>query len=233
MVSLRQIARCIGIADGFRVLEDFFGYVSIPSNAPTGSLSLWEQVDRIGRRHIHLNLIRVSIEDFTRADEEEIDYALQSTRDLYATVNLGIGRVQRCFITRVQANGREYIDNHAEAEALTHEWTVPNDALDVFFVRTYAGDTVGYSAVYGPCDKDTWADLNGSVVAIADVPNTHELTAAVLAHEVGHYLGLTHSPDPDNLMHDEVPTPPRVAYLTSDQGAVMRQHCFVHPPCLG
>lgn len=232
MVSLRQVAYCIGITDGFRVLEDFFGYVSIPSIPLNGSLSLRTQLERLRYPHIHLNLIRVGIELFNRGDEEEIDYAVQYTRDIYATVDMSIGRVQRCSITTAESNGREAIGCDEEARILTREWTVPNNGLDVFFVRTYAGLTVGFSAINGPCNKNSGL-LNGSVVAIEE---DRDKTGAILAHEIGHYLGLNHSPDQNNLMHDVVPTvpDPRVPhadYLTSDQGDVMLQHCFVRAPC--
>jgi hypothetical protein len=42
-----------------------------------------------------MNLIRVGIEQFTSADEKEIDAAVQFTRDTYASVSLGVGRIQR------------------------------------------------------------------------------------------------------------------------------------------
>jgi Metallo-peptidase family M12B Reprolysin-like len=160
------------------------------------------------------------------ADEQEIDAALQFTRDTYATVGLGVGRIQHFDITTADANGRDNIDNDAEAAALTTEWTIPNDAMDIFFVLTYAGDTIGRSAIDGPCDKNA-GDLNGSVVAIEGAVAT---TGFVLAHEAGHYLGLSHVAvtDTANLMNGRVPNG---GNLTADQGTNMRDHCFVRPGC--
>ena len=114
---------------------------------------------------------------------------MQFTRDNYAQVSLGVGRVQRFFITTADANGRDNIGSDGEAEDLTNEWTVPNDALDIFFVLTYATSTIGFSAVDGPCDKDA-KGMDGSVVAIEGSADT---TGFVLAHEAGHYLGLGHT----------------------------------------
>jgi hypothetical protein len=219
MASLRQLAQCIGIPGRFSVVRDFFGYMSIPSD-----LSLSAQIRRLQQEHIHLNLIRVGIESFTAADEREIDQAVQFTRDTYATVNLGVGLVRRFFITTDQANGRDNIDNDGEAEALTDEWTVDNDALDVFFVLTYAGTTIGLSAVNGPCDKNA-KGMDGSVVAIEGTGNT---SGFVLAHEVGHYLGLDHVIDSSNLMFGSVPNG---GSLTNAQGTTMLGHCFVQPAC--
>jgi hypothetical protein len=46
-------------------------------------------------------------------------------------------------INLAQANGRDVIDNDGEAEALTDEWTVQNNAIDVFFVKLYVGSVAG------------------------------------------------------------------------------------------
>jgi hypothetical protein len=59
MVSIRQIASCIGLSGNLSIIGDFFGYTRVPSGAP---LSLLTQVRRLQQRHIHLNLIRVGIE---------------------------------------------------------------------------------------------------------------------------------------------------------------------------
>jgi len=222
MESIRDLARCINLGnpDDFRVVRDFFGY---QTGAPE-DLSLLQQVRRIKRRHIHLNLIRVGIESFTNNDEQEIDAAVQATREFYDQVSLGIGRVERYFITTADANGQDNINNGADAEALTDKWTVPNDALDIFFVLTYAGSTLGRSRRDGPCDKNA-KGMDGSVVAIESTVN---LTGFVLGHEAGHYLGLEHVGDNTNLMFRSVPNG---GNLTSGQGDDMRDHCFTDPSC--
>lgn len=219
MASLRAIAQCIGISSNFAIVRDFFGYTAAPQD-----LSVLTQVRRLQGRHVHMNLIRVGIESFTAADELEIDGAVQFTRDTYATVSLGVGRVTRWFITTADANGRDNIGGDGEAEDLTNEWTVDNHALDVFFVLTYAGSTIGLSRVDGPCDKDA-KGMDGSVVAIEGSANT---TGFVLAHEVGHYLGLSHTTNSNRLMFGTVPNG---GQLTGGEGSNMRDHCFVVSPC--
>jgi hypothetical protein len=220
MASFRQIAACIGLSSNFRVVRDFYGYVtSVPQK-----LSLLKQLRLLKSEHVHLNLIRVGIESFTLSDESEIDFAVQMTRDTYAPVKLGIGRVRRYFIPTSEANGHEHISSDSEAEDLTNEFSVSNDALDVFFVLTYASTVAGSSPTCGTCDKYS-KRMTGTVVAIEDVPL---MTAATLAHEIGHYLGLDHEEDNTNIMFESVVPG---GTLTADQGSIVRDHCFVKAAC--
>lgn len=225
MTSVKDIAKCIGLNGSFSIVRDFYGYLVAPR-----PLSLTNQVRLLKVKHIHLNLIRVGSESLTSADEQRIDAAVQFARDTYATVAIGIGRVQRWDITTANANGRDNIDSDDEAGALTEEWSVPNSAHDVFFVRTYAGNTRGRSDVKGSCDKDA-KSMTGSVVSIQD-PSVN--TGFYLAHEIGHYLGLdmdfddNHNPDPNNLMFFSAPNGGK---LTGGQGGVMKLHCLMRDPC--
>jgi hypothetical protein len=171
-----------------------------------------------------MNFIQVGSDQFTEADFVEMDSALQATRNLYAAANLGVGRIEHYAITTAEADGADNIGSDSEAEDLTNDWTVPNSALDIFFVLTYATSTIGLSRVDGPCDKDA-KGMDGSVVAIEGDTNT---TGFVLAHEAGHYLGLGHSSDGNNLMFGTVPNG---GAITSGQGSNMRDHCFTRSGC--
>jgi hypothetical protein len=168
---------------------------------------------------ISINVIRVGSERFTAADETEIAAAVNILRNTYATVGLSLRRVEHWIIPLASARGREDIDNDGEASTLTDEWTVRNNNVDVFFVKLYVGATAGLSPAPGPCDKNA-KGMDGAVVELIT-----GLTGAILAHEVGHYLGLGHvANDSTNLMF---PSVPNGGLLTSAQGATMRSHCFV------
>lgn len=170
---------------------------------------------------ISINVIRVGSDQFTSADLTTINNAITVLRNTYATIGLTLRRVEHYIITTAQANGRDVIDNNGEAETLTDEWTIRNNAVDVFFVKTYVGSVAGLSPVRGPCDKDA-KGMDGAVVEL--IGGT---TGQVLAHEVGHYLGLPHlTGDSTNLMF---PSVPNGGTLTTGQGNTMKSHCFIEP----
>lgn len=250
MVSLRRMAQCLGFSGRLSVVHNFLGYFTQFSGR---NISLLRQVQLLQNRYINLNIIRVGIDNFSAADKEDIDTAIQTTRNIYATVNLGIGRVDYYDITVADSSGRDVINNDAEARSLTDEWTLPNASLDVFFVlNSWASGTgslitLGYSATYGPCDKDRSGVMTGSVISIIGV------SRQTLAHELGHYLGLPHvcalasgalaSCNPPNgtcqpahtssLMHPCAIPGTVQENLSNSEGQTMNAHCFVNSGCPG
>jgi len=169
---------------------------------------------------VNMNVILVGSDQFSQAERNEVNDAIQRTRQIYGSVGLFVDAVAWYGIPIANANGREHIDSDGEAESLTDEWTVHNHALDVFFVKTYAGTTIGLSPVDGPCNKDA-KGMDGSVVAIEE---SNAITGLVVAHEAGHYLGLDHVDDATNLMN---PSAPNGGILTTVQGNNMKDHCFI------
>jgi len=247
MASVKSILNCIGVGTGgsVSILRDLFGFLRarVPTDPdPTviAQVSLLNDLVSLKGKHIHLNIIRVGIDNFTAAEVDKIDYAIFKARNIYRTVSLGIGRVQHFDVTAADANGRDDIGSASESEDLTHEWTVPNNGLDVFLVSNISASFIGRSPVGGPCDKDD-KDMNG--VFGGEVNRGADGLARTFAHELGHYLGLSHNHGDDDCPSTTAGTANLMAQtrcasnvrtsvvLTGSQGTNVRDHCFVQDGC--
>ena len=228
MSSVREILTCLGHPEGGSVRWGLFGYPVVPKQ-----LSVRTQVDLMKGKHYHVNVILVAPEDYPEGDfpagsssTHQICYSLQVTREIYANVGLGIGRVEWYFISREQAGGYVVIDSSSEASDLTEDWTVDNDALDLFVVRIINGAD-GWSEVDGDCDKDA-KGMTGSVVEL--YPGNDDYAANGFAHEMGHYLGLDHISDSGNFIGGDGASDSWTG-IYDWQGSIMRSYCFVHDGC--
>ncbi len=227
MVSLRAAAGCLGIRGGFSVVRDFFGHRQLKPQSSFTSLSVLRQVRAIQGKHIHVNFIQVGAEQFTADVEEYTDRGLVDLREVYAEVSLGIGRVEHYSLPLAEAEPFTVIDSNAEFKELTRQWTVPNNGIDIFLVMEIDGSR-GKSPIGGPCDKDK----KGYTGLVAATPNV--LLGRVLAHEIGHYLGLKHRKgegQKGNLMHEHEYW--MGDFLDGEQAGKMRSHCMVRGGCSG
>ncbi len=248
MENVKSIMNCIGVdtSGDVSVLFHMFGFFrsrvpADPCTTTTASVSLLEHVKALKGKHLHLNVIRVGIDNFTSGEIEKIDYAVYRTRKIYQTVSLGVGRVQHWDVSSADADGKDDLGSEDEAEDLTHDWTVPNNGVDVFVVENISDtDFVGISPVEGPCDKDD-KDMNGMIGG--EVNRDSNGFARTFAHELGHYLGLEHNHDDDECPSSSSGRANLMAQtkcadsicdsvqLTSGQGSDVRDHCFVQDGC--
>lgn len=247
METIKSILNCIGVntTGTVSVLFHLFGFINSrvpadPCTTGTSQVSILDQINSLKGKHIHVNIIRVGIDNFTNDEIDKIDYAIYRARNIYRTVSLGIGRVEHYDVTSADANGKDDLGSEDEAEDLTHDWTVQNNGIDVFMVDNISDtDFVGISAVNGPCDKDA-KDMNG--VIGGEVNRTWAGVARTFSHEIGHYLGLSHNHGatcPSNASgRANLMAQTRCAdsvcnsvILTSSQGSTIRSHCFVQNGC--
>jgi hypothetical protein len=167
----------------------------------------------------------------TLAQVISVQAAMQTVRDLYAQVNLGVRRLFWRRISMADVGNYAIITDRPEAVDLTDDFSGPNDGIDVFYVQSIL-NSGGWSTIPGPCDKDEKDEMTGAVIELSS-----GILGILTAHEVGHYLGLVHATTITNVMGvdsngdgigelDSTST-----NLTSSQGTTMRGHCSVRSPC--
>lgn len=169
-----------------------------------------------------LNIILVAGDSFTPAEIQKVRDSSVIMRQIFAQVSIGVDRVAWYEISTSEAGIFAVIDSESEAEDLTDDWTIQNNSLDLFIVRSMNGAD-GWSAVDGSCDKDS-KGMTGSVVSLngstANSGNT-------FAHEIGHYLGLNHIPDTGNFIGGNGNSDSWTdIYVWQDN--TMKRHCFMH-----
>jgi hypothetical protein len=230
MTSLKSFtSQCLGISQPSSVVRDVFSL----NRGLQRPVSLRRQMELARGDSFGINAIAVCPDSFTDDDWDEMEFAIQAARDIYDDVGIGIRDVQYWSVPAAdnpsQCTLGDDDDDLAESRELSNDYTVDNDYLDVFFVRWLVGGTAGWSAVDGPCSKDSVLGFNmsGSVVELLGAP---AVTAVVLAHEMGHYFGLDHTTLSNNFMRASVGAGD--TNITSGQGNVVRDKtCFVGEVC--
>jgi hypothetical protein len=236
-------ASCLGAGVPLSIRRDVFGYIWGPVNR---TLSLRDHLERIAGTSINLSIFLVGHEPgfsgwFSQDDAGQIQHAVDVARELYAQVGLGVRRLYWRYIPPGEAGGYWAVDS-GQATELTEAFSGPNDGIDVFYVNVVT-DAGGWSnsgdGEGGPCDKDEKGERTGAVLEIKRPANDdkNQFAGILLAHEVGHYLGLQHAGDISNVMGDDSDGDGvgsislSSVSLTTNQGNKMKSHCFVRPPC--
>ena len=235
MVSVRQVASsCLGLSDSISVTRDIFGYkYGLPSRA----CSLKDQLELAKGTTFNLSVIFVGHEPgFTgttsQADADRITFAVQRTREIYAQEDVGIRKVYWTYVPEDDVGNYTIITDKPEAEDLTEDWSANNDGIDVFFVQSIL-NAGGWSTTPGLCDKS----VKGMSGAVIELSNSDDFTGILLAHEVGHFLGLSHSTTITNVMgvdsnNDGIgELNSSSTNLTSSQGSTMSGHCSMKGSC--
>jgi len=200
-------------------------------------LSVKRHLKRIKGTAFNLSIFLVGHEtdfsgEFTVENTLRMQAAVDVMREIYAQVDLGVRKLYWLRIPSDQADGHEVVD-FWEATDLTWDFSGNNDGIDVFIV-TEITDAGGWSTVNGPCDKNALFVKTGAVMELG---SSDQFTGVLMAHEVGHYLGLEHGDDIANVMGED-PDNDGVGEinsgstgLTSDQGDIMKSHCSIRSSC--
>lgn len=91
-----------------------------------------------------------------------------------------------------------------EADDLRSRWSSPTSWLDVWIVETLSGPACsanigGFSPVNGTTDKNS--SNSGIIIDLSgNIMNDRDLLGLVVAHELGHFLGLNHDSTGGNFM---------------------------------
>ena len=160
-----------------------------------------------------LNITEVAGEDYIDDEPGDLWSAAQVTKAIYErrdlTIDFGFRQIGRAGV-----GGFEVIDSDNEARDLWEQWSGPgtNHNIDVFVVQLVAipisggGTADGLDGdIPGPTSHDgrssgTVASKSGFVDASGRRQLSVEYLGMLLGHEVGHYLGLSHTNEAGNLM---------------------------------
>jgi hypothetical protein len=243
MRSLRDAASVVGIDGSISVVHDFLRFLE---GVPDRDVSVRAHLGGMLGPHFKLNLIRISDEDFTGTDRENIDIAIQDVRDIYAQVGVGVN-IDHLHVDREDAEGFRVITRMSRARKLLRRFRGPGrrniDVLVVLVMQIFrdGGMVPGFSrsrrnGPMGCKDKDL-AGMRGAGVGMnfafmgfqdggsSSKRRARTVLGMIIAHEAGHILiSQRHSGDRDNLMFESTAG---ADDLTESQGATIRSGCAV------
>lgn len=241
-VSIRDTCQdCLDRSGTLRAYRDLFGY---PWGRINRDLRIRRHIENIRATSINLCVFFVGHEPgfadptlFTQAQAIRTQHAIDVMREIYEQADLGVRRIFWRYIPKDEALPYMSV-NAGGATNLTQAYSGPNDGIDLFMVQNIT-DAGGWSNSSGPCNKNA-SGRTGAVVRVNFALSDNDYFGILVAHEVGHYLTLTHTNSPTNLMGvDQVPPggdgiaeiTPNSRDLDGGQVDDMRESCWARAAC--
>ncbi|PYL25979.1 MAG: hypothetical protein DMF37_03435 [Verrucomicrobia bacterium] len=177
-----------------------------------------------------INIIKVG--DFDAQEGVDLYTAVDLTRQVYEKRDITFREVRRWIIHNADAGSYTVINSEDEFRDLLEDWSVQNDYVDVFVAQSFSWSTYnGYAGdIPGPASKGGRKDgVAVDKTSYTDASGVKRLNISVLGpligHEVGHYLGLSHLEETNNLMRAN--TGDRGQIIKYDQYRTMFPHGFM------
>lgn len=153
-----------------------------------------------------LNITRVDAEAWTSQERQDLIDASFTTRTIYERRDV-THDIDRRLIHSADSGGFGVLNSESEARDLLEQWSGPGNNIDVFIVHDIigtgfdglAGDTPGPTSHSGR-ESGVVASKSGFVDGSGQKRLHVAYLGMLIAHEVGHYLGLDHVTETANLM---------------------------------
>lgn len=178
--------------------------------------------------HFDINVIKLGADAFTSEQNSMVDEMVDRAEKIFSRYGLPIAAVGRYRISQEAAGSLALPRSESDLASIGRRWSIEGQAIDVFVVAAMAIDTVaGKSAISGSCSKSS--KPRGVRTPVVSLRETPEESGVVLAHELGHFLGLFHCPllcsGMTNVMEPVATANHRE--FTPGQVEVMTEHCIV------
>lgn len=187
---------------------------------------------------IDVNIILVSIPDYTGVDDPNLAVLVEELRRIYALQNVALGSVNQFVLDRpdltdvsvADDNGNGQFDGFDALIPLSKD--IPNHGINYFLVQSVGQGILGLSGgipgpalIQGTLHSGVVISLFGGLTQLTDVGKL--LQGGTMAHEGGHYMGLYHPTERNGKTFDALPDTPKCdsSKDTNGDGIVSALEC--------
>lgn len=181
------------------------------------------------------DIIRIAGDTFIGQEYTDLYDAVDVTQSIYEARDFTLRGIGRYHIDDADAGSYKYMNSADECHDLFADWSADSGGsyIDVFIAHDFVG--VGFDGLAGDVPGPTSHSGRKSGVVVdktgyVDATGTKRLSVdylgMLIAHELGHYLGLSHVSDSSNLMLANSGT--YDTNLTYDQYRDMLDHGWVY-----